>query len=94
MELVKRGGLLTPRQLQIGRLVCGGLTTPQIGARLGISPATVSVHRGDLYMRLDVDNVAQMIHAMVRLGLWQPGEKTRRVGRKAGRHLTPILTAR
>ncbi len=35
---------LTPRQLEVLRLLAEGLTDRQIGERLGISPATARTH--------------------------------------------------
>lgn len=60
-RLAAGGGLraLTARQLEVARLYCQGATHKHIGARLGLSPATVRVHLRNVYQRRGVsDRVA------------------------------------
>jgi DNA-binding CsgD family transcriptional regulator len=45
---------LTPRELEVLDLVARGLTNPQIGTRLYISPRTVQKHLDNVYGKLDV----------------------------------------
>lgn len=52
---------LTPRQLEIVRLVGEGLTNQEIADRLGLSRRTVEVHRFNMMRRLHVRNVAQLL---------------------------------
>ncbi len=47
---------LTPRELQVLRLVAEGLTNPQIGARLFISPKTASVHVSAILAKIGAAN--------------------------------------
>jgi two-component system nitrate/nitrite response regulator NarL len=45
---------LTPREGQVGELLCEGLTTSAIADRLGVTPVTVRRHVGLLLKKLDV----------------------------------------
>lgn len=42
---------LSPRQTQLAELMADGLSNFEIAGRLGISPKTGDIHRGDLYQR-------------------------------------------
>jgi DNA-binding NarL/FixJ family response regulator len=61
--------LLTPRQLDILRLVSIGHTNREIANMLQISVRTVEVHRFNLMRRLNVRNVAQLLRRAVQRGL-------------------------
>jgi DNA-binding CsgD family transcriptional regulator len=45
---------LSPRELEVAQLVAEGLTNPEIGKRLFISPRTVTTHLVKIYDRLGV----------------------------------------
>ncbi len=45
---------LTPRQREVARLVCLGLTNDQIAAKLAIAPHTVRMHKQALFERLKI----------------------------------------
>ena len=45
---------LTPREMEVLRLLALGLTNPQIAERLVISPQTVHAHLRSLYSKLGV----------------------------------------
>lgn len=47
---------LTPREVEIMRLIAAGLRTPEISRRLFISPATVKRHIANVYDKLDVSH--------------------------------------
>lgn len=49
-------GRLTPRERDVALAVRGGLSNPEIGARLGISEATVKVHLGRIFRKLGSRN--------------------------------------
>jgi DNA-binding NarL/FixJ family response regulator len=52
---------LTSRERQVLNLVANGLTSRQIGEKLGISPRTAETHRVNIGRRLGIRNVAQMV---------------------------------
>jgi two-component system NarL family response regulator len=52
---------LTNRERQVLNLVANGLTSRQIGEKLGISPRTAETHRVNIGRRLGIRNVAQMV---------------------------------
>ena len=52
---------LTPREKEILQLICEQYTTPEIGAKLFISPRTVDGHRNNLLSKLDCKNIAGLV---------------------------------
>jgi two-component system response regulator DctR len=57
---------LTRRELAIANLIIEGKTNAAIGNELHISGRTVEVHRANLYKKLDVKNVVELINALRR----------------------------
>ncbi|GAA3049522.1 LuxR family transcriptional regulator [Pseudonocardia yunnanensis] len=51
---------LTPQEAQIAGLVREGLSNPEIGARLFISPRTVEWHLGRIFSKLDITSRKQL----------------------------------
>lgn len=60
---------LSPRQLQVLRLVAKGLTTPAIAEELHLSGKTVETHRGEVMKRLGIHDLARLVRYAVRVGL-------------------------
>ena len=60
---------LSPRELEVLRLVADGLTTAQVGARLGISPSTVKHHMTTVCVRLRAANRTAAVVEALRRGL-------------------------
>ncbi|WP_371402934.1 helix-turn-helix transcriptional regulator [Kribbella sp. NBC_00662] len=52
---------LSPRELQIARLVADGATNRAIASSLDISPWTVSTHMRRIFAKLDVSSRAEMV---------------------------------
>ena len=62
-------GKLTPRQLEVFRLVTAGESTREIARRLRLSVKTVETHRGDVMKRLGIHDLAGLVRYAVRVGL-------------------------
>ena len=62
-------GELTPRQLQVLRLVAEGHSTPEIARRLRLSAKTVETHRTELMKRLGIHDVVRLVRYALRVGL-------------------------
>lgn len=60
---------LSPRQLEVLRLVAEGKSTRDIAEQLSLSMKTVESHRGAVMKRLDMHNVADLVRYAVRTGM-------------------------
>jgi two-component system response regulator NreC len=61
--------VLSKREQEVLELVADGLTSPQIGETLGISPRTVSRHRERIMNKLDLHSSAELVKFAIRTGL-------------------------
>ena len=68
----QRADGMTPREVEILRLLGQGLTNKQIAYRLEISAKTVRNHIGNLYSKLGVGDRSQAVLYAVRKGLVEP----------------------
>ncbi|KJV30978.1 hypothetical protein VI08_14245 [Luteibacter yeojuensis] len=60
---------LTPKQLEVLRLVAGGLRSKQIAERLGLSVRTVEAHKYTIMQILDVHSTLELVRRAEDLGL-------------------------
>jgi len=60
---------LTPRQVEILRLVASGQTTKEVARMLGISPKTVEFHRAQLMEKIGVHDVTGLTRYAMQQGL-------------------------
>ena len=60
---------LTPRQLEILRLIVGGKSNKEIAAQLDLSANTVAVHRANIMDTLGIHNTADLVVYAIRNGL-------------------------
>jgi DNA-binding NarL/FixJ family response regulator len=63
---------LTPRQMEVLRLMAGGLTTPAIARRLNLSGKTVETHRGEIMKRIGIHDIVGLVRYAMRVGLVSP----------------------
>ncbi len=74
---------LTPRQLEVMRLVANGCSTREVARALRLSEKTVESHRQQVMKRLGVENTAGLVRYAVRVGFALPspvGEISRNPG--------------
>jgi DNA-binding NarL/FixJ family response regulator len=57
---VETTGELTGQEAQVARLAREGLSNPQIGTRLFISPHTVQYHLSKVFTKLDISSRSQL----------------------------------
>lgn len=60
---------LTPREVEVIRLVRQGLSNPQIAKRLYVSDETIKSHRKNIHVKLGIRNVIELINFADKNGL-------------------------
>jgi DNA-binding NarL/FixJ family response regulator len=60
---------LSPRELEVLRLICDGLSNRAIAAKLGLSVNTVAVHRANIMKALGVHKTAELVVYAIQNGL-------------------------
>lgn len=68
---------LTPRQREIAILVGRTKTNLEIAEHLNITVSTVEVHRADIFRRMGVHSVGDLVHRMYTLGVFVPEIKSK-----------------
>ncbi len=66
-------GQLTPREMEILRLLAGGKVNKEIAALLGITVRTVETHRAKIMLKLGLHSLAELIHYALRHGIVSAG---------------------
>jgi DNA-binding NarL/FixJ family response regulator len=60
---------LTPRQIEVLRMVADGHRTRDIAGKLSLSVKTVESHRGEVMKRLEMHDVVSLVRYAFRVGL-------------------------
>ena len=68
------GGELSEREVEVLRLIAGGLTNAEIAARLYVSVRTVETHRAHIHQKLDVRTRAGLVRVAREAGVLPAGE--------------------
>ncbi len=63
---------LTPREMEVLRLICDGLSNRAIAAKLHLSVNTIAVHRANIMNTLGVHKTAELVMYAVQNGLVNP----------------------
>jgi DNA-binding NarL/FixJ family response regulator len=64
--------VLSPRELEVLKLVAEGHTNQEIADRLVLSIKTVQAHRANVMAKLGLENITQLVRFAVRYGLLPP----------------------
>jgi FixJ family two-component response regulator len=64
-EAEMRLARLSSRELEVLQLVTEGLSSKEIGSRLGLSPRTIEAHRASMFDKLEVGTLAELIKLFV-----------------------------
>lgn len=56
---------LTPREMEVLKLIAGGASNKEAGRSLGISPRTVEVHRARIMEKLGAKNAADLVRIVL-----------------------------
>jgi FixJ family two-component response regulator len=65
----KRVGTLTPRELEVMKLVITGMLNKQIASELGTSVKTIKVHRSRVMQKMEAESVADLVRLAEKAGI-------------------------
>ena len=68
---------LTPRELEITRMLCMGIKANQIAESLSLSPKTIATHKSRLLMKLGVSDLVSLSRLARAYGLFEPENESR-----------------
>ncbi|MGH8464381.1 MAG: response regulator transcription factor, partial [Pseudomonas sp.] len=80
-------GLLTERECEVVRLLLQGHSSQSIAQKLRISPATVKVHRKNLYEKLEIGSQSELLALFIQA---IKGESSRRPSSMADRDYSNV----
>jgi len=60
---------LSPRELEVFRLVVEGRTSKEIAGVMGVKPGTVDTYRSRIMEKLEISDIANLVRLAIRYGL-------------------------
>jgi FixJ family two-component response regulator len=72
LKIKRRVNSLSPRELEVFRLVARGMLSKQIARKRGTALQTIKVHRGRVMQKLQAKTVTELIHFAQKAGLVSP----------------------
>ena len=72
LKIKRRVSSLSPRELEVFRLVAKGMLSKQIARKRGTALQTIKVHRGRVMQKLQAKTVTELIHFAQKAGLVSP----------------------
>jgi DNA-binding NarL/FixJ family response regulator len=61
--------VLSPRELEVLRMICAGRTSREVAEELGLSVNTVETHRRHIIGKLDLHSTAELVRYAIRHGI-------------------------
>lgn len=61
--------ILSPREQEIVKLISEGLSSREIADSLEVSPRTIEAHRANIYRKLGMHNLADLIKYSIKVGI-------------------------
>lgn len=68
-DILRKGGALTQREMEILKLLVGGKTVRSVAGMLGLSVKTVDAHKFNLMRKLGVHNKAELVMSAIQKGV-------------------------
>jgi DNA-binding NarL/FixJ family response regulator len=69
VEIEKPSVVLTSREMEVLQLIAEGFANKQIAGELGLSVKTVEKHRQSVMKKLDIHDIAGLVHHAVKKGI-------------------------
>ncbi|MBI4548188.1 MAG: response regulator transcription factor [Ignavibacteriae bacterium] len=70
--------VLTNREMEVLRLIAQGLTNVQIAEKLFLSVRTVSTHRGNIMLKLNIHDTAGLVRFAIKQGFLELGRESKK----------------
>jgi FixJ family two-component response regulator len=88
-ELKRRHAQLTPRERQVLPFVVAGCANKETAADLGITEATIGVHRGQIMRKMQARSLAELVRMAEKLSIGTPGPRAKETSNS--KHSEPTL---